>query len=129
MAVQPGDHRLRAGLDRAEAAPALAHHLEDLVLRVGRGAVHPAHRAEVGADAEVAVVGALQHHHPAPGIRPELLEGLLQLAHQVRRDRVVAVARHHHPGHRAFSPDLDQLAHQAVKRGMPPATSIAAPVM
>jgi hypothetical protein len=29
----------------------------------------------------------------------------------------------------AIAPDVDELSHQAVNRGMPPATSITAPVM
>src|SRR5213079_2185028 len=48
-----------------------------------------------------------------------------QLLHQVLGDRVVALAPHDDAGDRALAPDVDQLAHRyAVKRGMPPASSV-----
>ena len=36
---------------------------------------------------------------------------------------------HDDAGDRPFAPDVDEHSHQAVNSGMPPATSITAPVM
>ena len=105
------------------------HERRDLRLGVRRFAVDGTERRKVGANAEVLFVLGCEDDGADAGVGAELPEDPGQLGHEVLGDRVVAFAMHDHARDRAVAPDVDELAHQAVKSGMPPATSITAPVM
>src|SRR6266581_3937102 len=127
--VDRGDNRLRAVLDGVVVLVDALHERFDLVRRVWRCAIDRPHRRQVRADAEVLLVGRGQHHGPDRLVLAQLREGRAQLRHQVLGDGVDLVAMHDHARNGAVAFDVDELAHQAVNRGMPPATSMTAPVM
>ena len=105
------------------------HEERDLVGGVWRLPVDPGQRREVGPDAEVLLVLRGQDHDADRRILADLLEGGRELLHQVFGDRVVAFAMHDDTRDSPAAFDVYKFSHQAVKSGMPPATSITAPVM
>jgi hypothetical protein len=129
VAVDGGDHRLGTSLDRREVIVHPLHESADLVGRVRRAAVDAAQDPQVRADAEVLLILGGEHDHTHGRVVTKFVECRGELLHEVLRDRVEAVAMHDDAGDRAFAFDVDEISHHAVKRGMPPATSITAPVM
>src|ERR1700674_5392773 len=105
------------------------HEGADLVGRLGRGAVDAPQHAEVRPDAEVLFVVRGEHYNSHSGVLAHLVESRSKLQHQVLGDRVEAVAMHDDAGDGPLAADVNQLTHQAVNNGMPPATSMTAPVI
>src|SRR6266849_3953741 len=129
-------HRLRllrrqpGGLDDVSERPRLADQAGQSLRPAGagddpeRGFGLPDLRAAVlDHDPEVAAEGELAS-------AAELVERASKLRHEVLGDRVVSFAVHDNARDRAVAPNVGELTHgYAVKRGMPPATSITAPVI
>src|SRR5260370_30184710 len=129
MAVDGRDHGLRTLLDGVEMRVRSLHDACDLLRRIGCLAVDADQRGQVSADAEVLLVLRCEYDHAHRGVVAQFFERRCELLHEVVGDGVVALAMHDNTSDRTLTFDIDELAHQAVKSGMPPATSTTAPVM
>src|SRR5450759_2167838 len=129
VTVDGRDHRFGTSLDRGEMLVHALHECADLTGSVRRAPIDAAQHAQVRAYAEVLLVVGSKHDDAHGPVVAKLVEGRRDLLPQLFGDRVEAVAMHDDSGDGPLAPDVDELAHQAVNRGMPPATSITAPVM
>src|SRR6266851_242325 len=130
VAVDGGDHRLGTALDGVVVLVQPLHRRSDLLDRIRSASVDGPEHRQVGADAEVFLIFGGEHDYAHIGIAAQFGEGRAQLLHEIGGDGIDAFAMHDNASDRAVAFDVDAFAHgQAVNRGMPPATSITAPVM